>query len=157
MDSLLSGIIFPTLDFVNSRYDITDTLQNFKPQVFKYFVTLPEDAVLSPPVVPVKSNTKSKVYVKRASNLFGGETERTATITVTSEDNKHVSHYDIVFNIKQETPPLKSEPFLVDIAQNWGRQNHMNIQIFNPSDQPVDFSDYVLFMAGGTSTTASLT
>ena len=102
--------------------------------------------VITPPVIPIANNSKAGVYVTRATNLFGTEAERTSTIEVKAEDPTHVAQYQVVFNIKQETPGLKSEPFIVDIAQNWARQNHMNLQIFNPSDEPVDFSDYVLFM-----------
>ena len=154
-ESRIRNIIFPGLYlWENEIFEYTDTMLNFAPTTNDYFVTIPSDVEISPSVVAVPWDKNATVSVKRAENLKGDEANRTLTVTCTAEDDTSVTVYNFTFIVEREAPELVSSPFISDVGWNSGGQNHSMMQIFNPNNQTVDFSDYIIVLGRPNFTTA---
>jgi len=143
-ESLLKAIIFPgTQLFTNHNFEPTDSLSPFDENRKFYSLKLPEGTQTMPGMIAVPKDNKAKVLVKRATNLYGSEQDRTATITVTADDDSIKSVYTILFEVDRETPPVVGEPFYTDYSNAWGNRTRNCLQIFNPKDERISLEDYV--------------
>lgn len=67
--------------------------------VLNYAVTLPVGTTELPAITYTTANANATVEVTNATNLFGTEAERTATLVVTAEDGVATKTYTIVFTV----------------------------------------------------------
>jgi hypothetical protein len=154
-DSRIRNIVFPGLYlWENELFEYTDTMLNFAPTTNDYFITIPSDVEVSPAIVAIPWDKNAEVKVQRATNLKGNEAERTITVTCVAEDDTSETVYKFTFIVEREAPELVSTPFISDVGWNTGGQNHSMMQIFNPNNQTVDFSDYIIVLGRPNFTTA---
>ena len=145
-NSNVKMIIMPGFELWENphTYFFQDTLFSFSPSSRFYQVELPEGTAVMPAIVAIPESNRSKVEVIRAQNLRGNEEQRTAIIKCTAEDDTTITDYKILFTVKRTTPPLKGEPFITDVCGEWGNRGSWNYQLYNPNDDYLDFSDYML-------------
>lgn len=157
-NAALSAIQWPDIpEYYKGLFGwIGDTIPGFNSLVYNYSIEVPIDIDGIPAFVATKSDPNAKVEVKRATNILGTEQDRTITFTVTAEDGTTINTYNIVL-AKQIEPeniqPFFAEPFISEKADQYQRKDVYFIEIFNPGNQPLDLSNYML--AGGNSTNPS--
>lgn len=146
-DADLRSIYFPGLTiFENPKtYEYTDTLIQFTSGNPNYVVDLPEGTTIMPGIIATPNNNRAKVYIERAKNLSGNDDSRTATITVTAENDTTIKKYHVLFNVIRPAPPVEGTLFYSDIAASWSTNNkNINIQVYNPTDNTVDLTHIML-------------
>ncbi len=75
----------------------------FSPAVENYTVTLPGGTTEVPVVTAETTDANATKNVSQATNVTGTESERTATVEVTSEDETETKTYTVVFSIETGT------------------------------------------------------
>ena len=66
------------------------------------------------------------------------------TIENVAEDDTTKITYTITFEVKHEEPALEYTPFFSDLGSAWGAPVSYATQVYNPTDEVLDMSDYVL-------------
>lgn len=145
-NSNLSKVIFPGLELWENpdTYQYTDTMLDFASNANFYIVNLPSNVKTSPAIIVTPQSANAKVYIKRASNLNGSEEERTISINVMAEDDSTETTYKFLLNVDRDTPPVVGEPFFCDVTGAWGGNAGLSLQIFNPLDETLRISDYMI-------------
>ena len=126
-----------------------DTIPGFIDSKFDYVVKVPLGYSGIPSLVYSKQNVDSRVTVKRAKTLSGSAEDRTATFTVTAENDTIINVYSIRFDPEKDysnVQPWAGEPFISQYAfnENWTRDW---IEIVNPGTEPLDLSHYMIVRA----------
>lgn len=123
-----------------------DTIPNFNSNSFYYTVSVPIEIDGIPALVATAENLNSKIEVIRASNLSGTAENRTVKFIVTAENDTTINTYNVEF-IKEQSPndvqPFIAEPFISEIVHknHWANSY---AELFNPGNQPIDLSNYML-------------
>ncbi len=155
-DALIKTIIFPGLQLWTntSTYLPTDTMFSFNSSIKNSTIQVPLDMDVCPEVIPVPNTNKSKIKIVRAKNLNGSLSERTLTIKVTAEDGITESEYNFTFTKQLPAPQLNYTPFFSDFVKATGNDKYRDgpNQIFNPFDESLDMSDYLLLMIASNTT-----
>ena len=74
-------------------------LEEFTPTSLQYEVFLPFGTITIPNVQAIPNNPNAQVEITNATNIYGTEEERTATLLVTAEDITVTQTYYILFSI----------------------------------------------------------
>ncbi len=152
-DATLTAIQWPDIpEFYKGLFGwIGDTIPGFGPQVFNYNIEVPLMAQGIPALVPTKSDPNAKVEVKRATSLSGSEADRTVDFTVTAEDDSTTNNYNILLT-KEKDPnnlqPFVADPFISEVSHNLYWMGNDFAEIYNPGNEPVDLSNYMIAMSG---------
>ena len=148
-EAQLKYIVLPGLELWENpeTFNYTDTLLNFSPTSYNYYISLPKEITTPPFVLPTPMDSRSNIHIKKPKNLFGSEADRTCSIEVTAEDDTSILVYNIIFNVEREEPQLSSEPFFCDVAHGVAYVSAMNLQIFNPNTDELFLGDYVMFVS----------
>lgn len=145
----LSSITWPDIpEFYRGLFGwIGDTIPGFNPGVINYSISLPPTTTGIPALVGKVLDINSKVETKRPSSLAGGEADRTMTFTVTAEDDTTMLDYNVLLT-KQVDPaklqPFSSDPFISEVIMNDGWQGNDGLELFNPGNQVLDLSKYMI-------------
>ena len=144
----LKHIIFPGLELWENpkTFLYSDTFLLFNSNAAEFFVELPIGTVNSPGMVAVPEFPNTRISYSPAANLVGSLQERTATITAISENKKDTLVYSFIFNVKRDEPVLDYSPFICDIGSDWTIGTFSIIQLFNPSEEMVDLTDYMMLL-----------
>ncbi len=123
-----------------------DTIPGFAGSTYNYRLEVPLEADGIPALVAKAASLNTKIDVVRATSLTGGPEDRTISFIVTAEDDSVQNIYNIVL-IKEKDPnkiqPFYGEPFVSErVWQEDYRNNY--IEIFNPGNQPLDLSNYII-------------
>ena len=148
-DSRIKTVILPGMNYFENPFTfyLTDTLHQFVSTASVINVDLPEDVDNVPPMVFIPSNRQSTIKVVKAKSITGTPEDRTTTVTVTAEDGVSQNVYQFVFKKLRNLPELDHSLFISDMGTDWGSfGNGWVLQIFNPFDYTIDFSDYFLCM-----------
>lgn len=153
-NSNLRTVVFPGLELWENpaTYLMSDTMRGFNATAYFYIINLPQYVKVSPAVIATAAHANSRVYVKRAKNLDGSDEDRTLTIKVMAEDDSTESVYNFLLNVDRENAPVVGTPFITDIAGQWASNAGTCIQIFNPTDEVLNISDYMLMFIHQTKT-----
>lgn len=152
----LSSITWPDIpEFYRGLFGwIGDTIPGFGASVYNYSVSLPPTTTGIPALVGKTLNINSEVETRRPSSLSGGEADRTMTFTVTAEDDTTVQDYNVLLT-KQIDPnklqPFSADPIISEIIINDGWQGNDGLELFNPGNQVLDLSHYMLVGHGSNS------
>ncbi len=147
-NALLSAITWP--DIPQEYRDIYgwkgDTIPNFASSSFNYSILVPLDVDGIPALVAKAQDLNSKIEIVRASNLSGTPEDRTVTFTVTAEDDTTVYTYKVEL-IKEKNPnniqPFHADPIISEYVHKVRWANSYT-ELFNPGNQPIDLSNYML-------------
>jgi hypothetical protein len=147
-NGLLSAITWPDIpEYYRGIFGWQgDTIPNFNSNSFYYTITVPIDVDGIPALVAKADDLNSKVEVIRASSLSGTTEDRTVKFIVTAEDDTTINIYNVEF-IKEKNPndiqPFNAEPIISEIVHknHWANSY---AEIFNPGNQPIDLSNYML-------------
>ena len=146
-NATIQTIYFPGLELWEnpSTFAYTDTMLDFVPGSNVYQVKLPEGTVTSPAIVAVPQDSRANVTVVPAKNLNGSADDKTVVIKVAAEDDTTIQVYKIIFDVERPVPPIEGEPFFTDFCSFWGNRNGGGgNQIFNPKNEPITLSDYLI-------------
>ncbi len=144
-DASIARVIFPELYlWENSSYLPTDTFMTFNSKNTSYVISLPADITVSPAIIPVPTNKNTRFEIQRAKNLKGSLADRTMNILSIAEDDTTRLTYSITFRLEHEAPQLDYSPFVCDLGTDWAVTNNYMTQLFNPSDEQLDMTEYVL-------------
>ena len=123
-----------------------DTIPNFDSNAFQYSISVPEDVNGIPALVAKTEDLNAKIDVIRASNLSGTSQDRTITFMVTAEDDTTVNTYTVEL-IKEKNPdniqPFNADPIISEYVHKV-RWANSYMELFNPGNQPLDLSKYML-------------
>ena len=147
-NALLSAITWPDIPpshgIVNGWKG--DTIPNFTGTSFNYTISVPANVNGIPALVGKAEDINAKVEVIRASNLGGTQEDRTVTFIVTAEDDTTSNTYHVEL-IKEKDPdniqPFKAEPIISEYVHKVRWANSYT-ELFNPGNQPIDLSEYML-------------
>jgi hypothetical protein len=144
----LKHIIFPGLELWENpkTFLYSDTFLLFNSNAKEFFIELPIGTENSPGMVAVPEFPNTRISYTPAANLVGSLQERTATITAISENKKDTLVYSFIYNVKRDEPALDYSPFICDIGSDWTIGTFSIIQLFNPSDEQVDLTDYMMLL-----------
>ena len=157
-NALLSAITWPDipLSFKGAFAGILgwkgDTIPGFAATSKTYVVQIPLDYNGIPALVFTKQQLDSRVVVKRAKSLAGSAEDRTATFTVTAENDTVISVYTVRFDKEKDlsnVQPFIADPFISQIVYKSEWFTNF-IEIANPGTEPLDFSNYMITQTGGT-------
>lgn len=125
-----------------------DTIPNFNPYGYNYKVTVPIDVEGIPALVAKTENLNASIVVNRATTFSGTTADRTITFTVTAEDDSVINTYTI--ELVKEKDPTNIQPYFADPFISEAMLGV--IEIYNPGNQPLDLSNYMISSArfGGT-------
>jgi hypothetical protein len=134
---------------------IGDTIPGFNSTIQNYRIQVPLDVDGIPALIAKPFDLNAKISVERAKNLTGTIDDRTITFTVTSEDNSSTKTYKVEL-VKEKNPvniqPYFAEPFISEFVFKENFANNF-VEICNPGNQPLDFSNYMIAMGQNTSPT----
>ena len=154
-DSYLSSITWPDIpEFYKGIFGwVGDTIPGFGTQVFSYNVEVPLITDGIPALVAKKSDPNATLEVTRATSLSGSLENRTVRFKVIAEDDSTISTYTVVLT-KEKNPvnqqPYFADPFISEVSHNWWWSGTDFCELFNPGNQPLDLSDYMLIMGSST-------
>ncbi|MCD6367304.1 MAG: T9SS type A sorting domain-containing protein, partial [Bacteroidales bacterium] len=117
-----------------------DSIEVFAPNSYNYSVTLPMGTVNLPAIQPIPQDRRSTIVVT-PPKLTGTSADRTAIITVTAENDTLSQQYFVTFNVAVEKPDFIGDPFISQFI----RATAVAIEIYNPSSDFVDLSNYIYF------------
>jgi hypothetical protein len=142
----LSRVVFPGLELWENAntFMYTDTFLNFSGQSYDYVIELPEGTEVSPAMVATPVFPNTRIIYQKAKNLFGSKADKTAKIIAISENAVDTLTYSFEFNVLRATPVLDYSPFFCDLGTDWAVANSYITQLFNPSDETLDLTDYVI-------------
>jgi hypothetical protein len=152
-DATLTAIQWPDIpEFYKGLFGwVGDTIPGFGPQVPNYNIEVPLMAQGIPALVTTKSDPNAKVEVKRATSLSGSADDRTINFTVTAEDDSTQNMYNVLLT-KEKDPtnqqPFVADPFISEVSHNLYWNGNDYAEIYNPGNQPVDLSNYMIAMSG---------
>jgi hypothetical protein len=150
----LTSITWPDIpDFYRGIFGwIGDTIPNFGPTTYQYKVQIPLDVDGIPALVAKPQNLNANVEVQRAVSLEGDVQDRTISFIVTAEDDSVTNTYTVEL-VKDKDPdmlqPFYGEPFISELVY-WDQWSNSFGEIFNPGNQPLDLSDYMIAMQWNT-------
>jgi hypothetical protein len=129
-----------------------DTIPGFSSNVSNYSVEVPLGVDGIPALVAKATNLNARIDVKRAKSLRGTPEDRTATFTVTAEDDTTILVYNVRMS-KEKDPdnkqPFIAKPFISEVVHHEQFQNDF-IEICNPGTEPLDMSNYIIVRVGDT-------
>ncbi|MEN6324955.1 MAG: S-layer homology domain-containing protein, partial [Syntrophomonas sp.] len=106
-----------------------------------YTVLLPSDySGATPTISAVQADTLASVNVTQASNVTGSETERTAVVTVTAQNNTTQKTYRVTFAKKTAVGNIKTDGTTTNVTVS---ANSQNLEI--PAIAPADINKITLF------------
>ena len=123
-----------------------DTIPGFGPNVLNYTVQVPAEVSGIPSLITKTDDLNATVDVQRASSLSGSDAQKTVKFTVTAEDDTTQKIYNVKLEKELATDdiqPFKAEPFLSELIFNEQWENGF-IEIYNPGNQTLDLSDYMM-------------
>ncbi len=113
-----SGTLFPAFDAEQTTYT----------------VLLPSDySGATPTISAVQDDTLASVNVTQASNVTGSETERTAVVTVTAQNNTTQKTYRVTFAKKTVVTNIKTDGTTTNVTVSANSQN-LEIPAIDPAD-----------------------
>jgi hypothetical protein len=123
-----------------------DTIPNFVSTKYNYTVKIPSEAEGIPHLVSKSQNVNSKIAVSPAVDLYSSLEAKTATFTVTAEDDTSMRVYNVqMFKEKQvsDIQPVDLDAF---VSQFVWRDQWANsfIELANPTPLPMDMSKYMI-------------
>jgi hypothetical protein len=125
---------------------MADTIPNFVSTKYNYTVKLPSEAEGIPHLVAKSQNVNSKIQVSPAVDLYSSLNAKTATFTVTAEDDTSKKVYSVqLFKEKDLTDiqPVNLDAFVSEFA--WRDQwANSFIEIANPTPLPMNMSKYMI-------------
>ncbi len=151
-DAYLSSITWPDIPgFYKGLFGwIGDTIPNFTPTSLSYRVEIPADVEGIPALVAKTRNLNADLEMKRATNLYGSEEDKTVRITSIAEDDTSVLEYIVVLDKKEfekNVQPYHAEPIISEFIF-WEQWSNNFIEICNPGNQILDLSDYMFYFGG---------
>ena len=132
-------------------YIYGDTLFGFKSNQFNYIEMLMPGSTL-PVLTATPNSLNANVVIDRPTDIDGGVAERTATITVTAEDDSTELVYTVLFNIIKQEESFDADPIISQVmsavyaqpdrdqASPWG----IGFEIFNPGNTVLPLGDYII-------------
>jgi hypothetical protein len=152
-DASLSAITWPDVPeylMISPEWGGDEVIPNFKPSIHTYQMKVPYGSGNIPALNAIPANLNAKVTIKRATNLKGSVEDRTTVITVLAEDDSTAIDYSILFT--QEVLATNVQPFNPDpIFSQFlfkGIYSMSVVEIFNPGNQDLDLSNYMLVYNG---------
>mgnify|MGYP006287775369 CR=1 FL=1 len=124
-----------------------DTIYNFVPEVYNYNIIVPALTQGIPALHATKMELNSQVEVTRAEGLVGKAEDRTIKFTVTAEDDTTVNDYKVILNkevLPENIQPNEADPFISQVTKNVNWSGNDYLEIYNPGNQPIDLSNYML-------------
>ncbi len=156
-DATLQTIIFPGFENWTSTitYLPTDTMYGFNKSSYYSIIKIDKSMEICPEILAIPTSNRSKVNIKRAMNLNGNETDRSIIIDVVAEDGIAKNTYKFVFMKEMPRTNLPYTPFFSDFVRNSGTSTWADgpNQIYNPTDEMLDFTDYMIVMFNGSNIT----
>ncbi len=154
----LSAIVWPDINLdelwkINQGWTSQDTIPGFTSNVHSYTIRLPYGTNTVPVLNPIKANPNTKITTSRATSLSGGFDERTTIFTVTAEDDTTIIDYQVLFEVLKPADfeqPLYAGPIISEIVTRWYNRTGF-IELYNPGNQLLDLSNYMVVAAGATS------
>lgn len=166
-NATLSAITFP--DYSKDPDDYfwkweslrLDTIPDFLPNKFNYTMMVSANRKTVPALIATAANRNARIVQTRAINLDGTLAQRTTTFKVIAESDTIVQTYSITFVAELDdefVQPIIGEPFISEVVRG-AQNNDSYIEIFNPTSEPMDMSNYrfVALNSGWTTETAALT
>ncbi len=136
-----------------------DTIPGFYSSTYNYRIEVPLGVDGIPHLVAKAQTLNAKIEVQRATSLTAGPEARTITFIVTSENDSVVNTYKVEL-VKEKDPskiqPFFGEPFLSEIVHQSEWSNDFR-EIYNPGNQPIDLSNYLIAHQYGTSPASHIT
>ena len=123
-----------------------DTIPGFQSSGYIYEITVPFGINTVPALVPHTQNTNARVVVDRATSLSGSLQDRTTTFTVYAENDSIFTQYRVMFKkevLQTSVQPFHADPFFSQVLRHAAFNNHF-VEIFNPGNQNLDLSRYML-------------
>lgn len=154
-DATLGSITWPDIpDFYKGIFGwIGDTIPGFSSNVTNYNLEVPLDVEGIPAIVGKTTDLNASFDVKKATSLRGTVEDRTATFTVTAEDDTTILEYNIQMS-KEKHPddkqPFYAEPFISEVVHH-EQFNNDYIEICNPGTEALDLSNYMILRSVETS------
>jgi hypothetical protein len=158
-DAYLSSITWPDIpDFYRGIFGWKgDTIPGFAPQGYAYTVEVPADVEGIPEMTTTTERLNTTVTTDRATNINGSIADRTITFNTAAEDDTTLLSYKVTLN-KEKNPadiqPFSAEPFFSQRTYRewWGGSA---MEVYNPGNQPIDLSHYMLLKGGAEGTPAA--
>ena len=123
-----------------------DTIPNFLNAGLVYEITVPYGVEKIPALVPHTQNTNARVETDRATTLRGSLDDRTTVFTVYAEDDTTYKEYKVLFKkeiLQEWIQPFTPDPFFSQVSRHLHFKNFWT-EIFNPGNQDLDLSGYML-------------
>jgi len=124
-----------------------DTIPNFGPEIFNYSIIVPQLSEGIPALVGQLQDLNSKLEVKRARSLVGSPEDRTIKFIVTAENDTVVNEYNVILNkefLPDNVQPNYADPILSEVVINVSWAGNDYLEIYNPGNQPLDLSNYMI-------------
>jgi len=136
-----------------------DTIPGFASSTYNYRIEVPLEVSGIPALIAKAQSLNTKIDVVRATSLSGGPEARTITFIVTAEDDSVQNTYNV--ELIKEKDREKIQPFFAEplVSERVWQEDYRNsyIEIYNPGNQPIDLSDYMITTAVGLDLSAHIT
>ena len=128
-----------------------DTIPGFSSNTYSYDVSVPADVDGIPELTASPSQRNTTFTVDRATNILGTLADRTIKFKAAAEDDSTQLTYNVVLTKEKphsDIQPFVAEPFISQrtVREWWGGSA---MEIYNPGNQPLDLSHYLLLRDEG--------
>ena len=152
-EARLSSITWPDIpEFFRGLFGwMGDTIPNFGAGVNNYSVTMPPTTKAIPAMVAKPLDINASVKTIRPVSLAGSEADRTMTFEVTAEDDTSNVDYNVIITVQKDPAklqPYNADPIISEMVINMGWQSNDGLEIFNPGNQVLDLSNYMIVGTG---------
>lgn len=161
-NALLGAITWPDIpEYYRGTFGwVGDTIPGFNGSVNNYRLKVGRLYDGIPALIATAANANASISVKRAKSLFGTLEDRTITFTVTAEDGSTENVYNIEL-FKEKLPdqiqPFYADPIISELVKNLHWQGSDYLEIYNPGNQKLDLSNYMIASAWGSDPIAAIT